>query len=258
MYLRPRQIGEKFIVQEKITRVDPTGRILIEFRDTGEILFGVMSQLNPKEVEKWQGTKHESTNEIVQYFGRTKANVGDKLIKNNIVYLVQWIEDIVGTGWRIYYVKERGGRESRYLVSGKDAEIRDADGNLLSTVDQWQAQVTFNNATYQPLGAAQQMEHMISYSVTLAITECIIEDDKFIQDAFDFMKNGRHAPMWVFSSILKGYDGSESRYVFRDCVPSGQWDLHNVSQGDIIKRTLNMHVNRPPSLQKVLTAPSED
>lgn len=108
MYLRPRQIGEKFIVQEKISRVDIDGRVLEEFRDTGEILFGVLSQLSPKEVEKWSGTKHESTDVIIQRFERTKANVGDRLIKNNIIYLVQWVEEIASTGWRIYYVKERG------------------------------------------------------------------------------------------------------------------------------------------------------
>ena len=108
MYLRPRQIGEKFIVEEKITRVDETGRAVVEFKPKGEILFGVLSQLNPKEVEKWQGTKHEATDVIIQKFGRTKANVGDKLIKGDKVYLVQSLEEVANSGWRLYYVKERG------------------------------------------------------------------------------------------------------------------------------------------------------
>lgn len=108
MYLRPRQIGEKFIVQEKITRVDETGRTVIEFKPTGEILFGVLSYLNPVEVEKWSGTKHESTDVIVQRFGRTKAAVGDKLVQGDKVYLVQSIEEVANSGWRLYYVKERG------------------------------------------------------------------------------------------------------------------------------------------------------
>lgn len=108
MLLRPRQIGEKFIVQEKITRVDETGRTVIEFKPTGEILFGVLSYLNPVEVEKWSGTKHEATDVIIQKFGRTKANVGDKLVQGDKVYLVQSIEEVANSGWRLYYVKERG------------------------------------------------------------------------------------------------------------------------------------------------------
>ena len=106
MYLRPRQIGEKFIVEEKITRVDETGRAVVEFKPKGEILFGVLSQLNPKEVEKWQGTKHFASDVIIQKFGRTKAKVGDKLINGETVYLIQSIEEVAG--WRLYYVKERG------------------------------------------------------------------------------------------------------------------------------------------------------
>lgn len=150
---------------------------------------------------------------------------------------------------------ERAGVESRYLFSGKDSEIRDADGNLLSTVDSWQAQVNFTNATYQPLGTAQQMEFMTAYAVTIVISQCIVEDDQFIKDAFDFFHQGRHAPMWTFSSIIKGYNGTESRYIFRDCVPSGQLDLHNLTVGDTIKRTWNLHVNQPPELQGVLGMP---
>ena len=108
MYLRPRQIGEKFIVQEKITRVDETGRAVVEYKQNGTILFGVLSYLNPTEVEQWQGTKHFASDVIIQKFGRTKANVGDKLVQGDKVYLVQSIEEVANSGWRLYYVKERG------------------------------------------------------------------------------------------------------------------------------------------------------
>ena len=42
-----------------------------------------------------------------------------------------------------------------------------------------------------------------------------------------------------------GYNGSESRYVFNDCVPSGNVDLHNLSVGDIVKRQFNLHCKKP-------------
>ena len=151
---------------------------------------------------------------------------------------------------------ERAGRESRYLFSGKDAEIRDGDGNLLSTVDSWQVQVSFTNATYQPLGTALQAEFMTGYSVNITIVQAVVESDKFVLDVMDFFKIGRHAPMWTFSSVLKGYDGSEERLVFYDCVPTGSFDLHNITPGEIVRRNWNLHVNQPPEIQKLLSIPS--
>ena len=146
-------------------------------------------------------------------------------------------------------------KEPRYQFSGKDAEIRDADGELLCSVESWSAQVNFQNATWQAIGSPIQQEFMTGYSVTISITQAIVQEDKFIREVFDFFHNGRHAPMWTFSSVLKGYDGSESRYVFRDCIPSSQLDLHNITVGDIVKRTWNLHCNQPPELQKILTIP---
>ena len=89
----------------------------------------------------------------------------------------------------------------------------------------------------------------------MVISECIIEDGRFIRDVFDFFHVGRHAPQWSFQSTIFGYDGSESRIIFYDCVPDGQLDLHNFTIGDIIKRQWNLHVNAPPELMKVLSYP---
>lgn len=51
------------------------------------------------------------------------------------------------------------GADVRRVFSGKDAVILDADsGEILSTVDTFQAQVSFTNATYQPLGSPIQQE----------------------------------------------------------------------------------------------------
>ena len=145
--------------------------------------------------------------------------------------------------------------DARRLFSGKDTLILSEEGNILATVDQFQGQVNFTNATYQPLGSPIAQEFMTSYAVTLTITQCTIEDDQFIRDVFDFFHVGRHAPMWTFQSVIFGYDGSESRYIFRDCIPTGQLDLHNFTIGDVIKRVWNLHVNHPPEMQKILSYP---
>ena len=109
MYLRPRQIFEKFLVEEPVTRVDDNGRVVKEFQPTGSQLFGVMSNVNPDEVEKWRGLKHEVTNKIVQRFNTTRANVGDKLICGEKVFLVEAVDDVSNLGqWRIYFVTRRG------------------------------------------------------------------------------------------------------------------------------------------------------
>ena len=58
---------------------------------------------------------------------------------------------------------------------------------------------------------------------------------------------------WTFQGVIKGRNGSEERIIYRDCVPSGNLDLQNISPGDIIKRQWSLFVNRPPELQSLLT-----
>lgn len=143
-------------------------------------------------------------------------------------------------------------KDARVCFSGKDTCIFDEDGTLLSTVESFQAQVSFTNAQYQALGSPIRQEFITGYDVTIAATYCIIEDDRFIKDIVDFFTAGRHAPMWSVQSVIYGYNKSQSRFIFRDCVPTGQIDLHNFTVGDIVRRTLNFHVNQPPELQKLL------
>lgn len=45
---------------------------------------------------------------------------------------------------------------------------------------------------------------------------------------------------------------SEERVVYKECIPSGQIDIQNVTVGDVIKRNWNFFVNRPPKLQSLL------
>jgi hypothetical protein len=40
--------------------------------------------------------------------------------------------------------------------------------------------------------------------------------------------------------------------VYKECIPSGQIDIQNVTVGDVIKRNWNFFVNRPPKLQSLL------
>ena len=132
-------------------------------------------------------------------------------------------------------------QDCRRIFSGKDAVIFSADtGELLSTVESFQAQVNVATTQYQPLGSPIQQDF-------------IIESHQFIREMFDLFVRGRHAPHWNFKLTVYGYNGSEETIIYRDCVPSGQIDLHNLTIGDIVKRQWNMHVNQPPELQKLLS-----
>ena len=147
---------------------------------------------------------------------------------------------------------DRGYEDVRRLFSGKDALIFDDDGNKLATVDAFQAQVNYQNANYNPLGDTQGHRHILSYEVTLSITSCIVESDKFFSDMMSMFKTG--VPVWwTFQHDIRGWDGRHERVIYRDCVPDGQFDLQNMQVGELMKRTLNLFVNQPPELQQILS-----
>lgn len=132
--------------------------------------------------------------------------------------------------------------------------IYDGDGTLLSTVESFQAKVNVATTQYQPLGSIMNQAFIVGASVTIALTNCVIESEKFITDTMDFIfTRGRHAPMWSFQSVIYGYNGSEERLIFDSCVPDGDWDLHNLSVGDLIKRQLNMRCNVAPQILRKLS-----
>ena len=146
----------------------------------------------------------------------------------------------------------RGSADIRRVFSGKDGCVFDEDGNLLATIESWQAQVNFSNATYNPLGSTQTYKHLLSYEVTLTMQETIIESGKFVRDMYETMSTG--VPVfWTFQGHILGWQGSYERVIFRDCVPDGQIDLQNLTVGELWKRTYTLHCNCPPELQSILT-----
>lgn len=104
MLMRPRSLFDKYIVEEKITRVNEIGRQVVEYKPNGEIINGCISQTNPAEVEKYKLLRHEITHVIISK-GKIKAKEGDLLIKIDKKYLVQNVEQIAD--WTNYFVKER-------------------------------------------------------------------------------------------------------------------------------------------------------
>ena len=146
----------------------------------------------------------------------------------------------------------RGPVDARRVFTGKDGLFFNESGIILATTETYQVQLNVTNAKYQPLGDAQEHEAFQNYSVSLNFTEVVVEDNAFIQELFNMLHSGQ-GTMWTFQGVLKGRNGSEERMIYRDCVPSGNVDLQNISVGDLIKRQWSMFVNRPPELQNLLS-----
>ena len=145
----------------------------------------------------------------------------------------------------------RGPVDVRKVLSGKDGALFAEDGTLLATVETFQTKVSVTNAKYQPLGDAQEHEVFTGYNVTLTFTETVISDERFIEELFDGMASG-FMPDWNFQGSIRGRDGTYQRMNYRQCVPSGDIDLQNLSIGDTLKRAWSLFVNEPPELQSLL------
>lgn len=150
----------------------------------------------------------------------------------------------------------RAAGDSRHARTGKDGAFYSKDGTLLATVEQFTSNVNWNNSKYSVLGDAQEHETANTFSVSLTMSQIVVEDDEFIQELMQALET-QIMPTWDFQGTLLGRNSSEERVVYRDCIPSGQVDIQNVAVGDVIKRNWNFFVNRPPKLQSLLTVDRE-
>ena len=148
-------------------------------------------------------------------------------------------------------INQKASGDSRYARTGKDGAFYNQDGVLLATVESFSSNVSFNNASYSVLGNAQELETANTFKVTLTMSQVVVEDDAFIQEIFKAMEE-QQMPYWNFQVVIVGRNVSEQRVVYSECVPSGQIDLQNVTTGDVIKRSWNFAVNKPPALQSLL------
>ena len=148
-------------------------------------------------------------------------------------------------------INPRAASDARHARTGKDGAFYSEGGVLLASVETFSSNVSFNNAKYSVLGDAQEHETAKTFSAILTMSQVVIEDDAFIQAIYQYMETQVMEPMH-FQGVLQGLNGSEERVIYRECLPSGQIDLQNITVGDVIKRAWNFFVNRPPKLQNLL------
>lgn len=132
--------------------------------------------------------------------------------------------------------------DARKVLTGKNGGLYNAKGKLLASVETFQSQMNVSNQKYHPLGTPKEFEVFDSYGVTLTFSECVVEDSEFISDLLE-MQSGGELPEWKFQGVIKGRNGSEERFIYPNCIPSGNIDLQNVSVGSIIKRQWSLYVN---------------
>lgn len=147
---------------------------------------------------------------------------------------------------------QQAAGDSRHARTGKDGAFYNKNGKLLASTEKFTSTVTYNNSKYQVLGDAQEHETANTFSVSLTMTQVVVEDDEFIIELTNAMET-QVMPVWDFQGSLLGRNDSEERVIYRDCIPSGQIDIQNVDVGDVIKRNWNLFVNKPPKLQSLLT-----
>lgn len=138
--------------------------------------------------------------------------------------------------------------------AGKDGAMYDAKGNLLATVETFTSQTSFNNAQFQVLGNPLELETVNTHKNTLSMTQIVVMDDQFVIGLVNFFEKGI-TPNWTFQGVLQGRKNSqgkclEERWIYKNCIPSGQIDIQNINVGDTVKRQWNFAVNSEPVLQK--------
>lgn len=108
LYLKPKSIFEKFLVERKRDRISEIGRQKNEYVATGDEILGVISSLKTNEVEKFKSLKHDVDCVIIQKLGMVKAEIGDRLVKADRKYHVEAVENAAGLGqFYFYYCNSR-------------------------------------------------------------------------------------------------------------------------------------------------------
>ncbi len=140
------------------------------------------------------------------------------------------------------FLNNQSYNDSRNVMTGKDGALYNGDGDLLATVESFQAQYNFTNAKYQPIGSFRETEIPQTVGVTLTFTQWVIESEDMFDDMVD-LERYNTLPDWSFQGVLKNRDGSYERMIYYNCVPTGANDIQNVQVGDGIKRAYSLAVN---------------
>ncbi len=132
--------------------------------------------------------------------------------------------------------------DARHARSGSDAMLYNEDGAPFAQVDSFQSKGSFSNSKYNPIGQNRELEVNGTIGVTLVISEIVVLDGYLFNQVIQAVANGE-SPVMTLDGTIEGRNGSQERITYRDCIFSGDNDLQNVSTGDVLKRSYNLHCN---------------
>ncbi len=146
----------------------------------------------------------------------------------------------------------RANSDARFSRSGKDAMLYNEDGEPFAQVNSFSTKAAFNNYKYNPIGQNMELEVNGSVGVTITISEIVVLDGYLFNQVIDAVQNGE-SPVITLDGVIEGRDGSQERITYRECIFSGDQDIQNVSTGDVLTRSYNLHCNGRPEQRSQLT-----
>jgi Protein of unknown function (DUF2001). len=138
--------------------------------------------------------------------------------------------------------------DPRQLATGKDGRLFiEVNGVnvFLAEVDTFAINMTVNSTDVQPVGSILSMGVPISVQYTLTFTEMMVRDDVNMMQIIDAIKRNK-MPSFTFQTAVIAPDGAEQRIVCRRCFPSGEFNLQNLTPGEVVKRNQSYRINDVP------------
>ncbi len=154
--------------------------------------------------------------------------------------------------------RDIGIMDTTQLMTGKDGRCFVEFGGknfFLAEVDSFVVNMSVANADAQPVGniVVGAVPTGVTFNITLS--EMVIRDDLVMEPLVAEIKAGR-IPSYTFqTAATRQTDGQEQRLVLRSCIPDGEFNLMNLTPGEIIKRNQSYRINRVPEWLKALAAP---
>lgn len=99
---------------------------------------------------------------------------------------------------------DNGTFDPRAILTGKDGLLYDGEGNLLAEVNEFQAQVSFENVDYSPAGKKINWSIPDRYTVTLTFTETVVRDANLLQKVINGIYEGQPSAVLNFVGVLRG------------------------------------------------------
>jgi hypothetical protein len=138
--------------------------------------------------------------------------------------------------------------DTRKLMTGKDGRLFvefDGKQTFLAEVDQFAVNMNVTNVDSQPVGSILVFAVPSGVSFSLSLSEMVVRDDLIMEPLVEAVRSGK-IPTFNFQGGAERWDGQEQRMTFRNCTPDGEFNLLNLTPGEIIKRNQSYRINSVP------------